>query len=98
MDEIKADAAGKAEKSEDAERAERLIRWAGNLLDAAPLDGDNFVEAIAGGLAEKLGLSRTGIFMSSNVTRPNYSACFWIPETNLKSLIMLKSCRNYQRE
>ena len=44
----------------DREKATRLKHWAGDLLDAAILDGDNFLEAIAGGLGQKLGLALPG--------------------------------------
>ena len=44
----------------DREKATRLKQWAGDVLDAAILDGDNLVEAIAGGLGEKLGLALPG--------------------------------------
>ena len=44
----------------DSEKATRLKQWAGDVLDAAILDGDNVVQAIAGGLGEKLGLKLQG--------------------------------------
>ena len=44
----------------EAEKAKRLKLWAGDVLDTAIVDGDNLVEAIAGGLGEKLGLTLPG--------------------------------------
>ena len=41
----------------------RVKIWAGDILDTSldALDGESFIEAIAGGLAEKLGLTLAGL-------------------------------------
>ena len=48
------------------EKENRLKLWAGEILESYldTLAGDNLVEAIAGGLGEKLGLTLLGIYAS----------------------------------
>ena len=45
------------------EKENRVKLWAGEILDSSldALTGENFIEAMAGGLAEKLGLTIAGM-------------------------------------